>query len=246
MGNNLIEQEQTSSAVTQVTPMHMLQVALEKGSSLEQMQQLMDLQERWEANEARKAYVSAMSKFKADPPVITKNKHVYYKTQKGVTEYDHASLDHISSAISKSMGSHGLSFRWDLSQENIISVTCIITHSLGHEERVTLSASDDNSGGKNSIQAIGSTVSYLQRYTLLAATGLASMDKSDDDGRGSVEYVSEEQIRNLIVALDESEFESSRWLKHFKLGSISEIQADSYESALSSLVRAKKVSDDNS
>jgi hypothetical protein len=41
----------------------------------------------------------------------------------------------------------------------------------------------DATGNKNPVQQIGSTVTYLQRYTLLAATGLATSD-SDDDGRG--------------------------------------------------------------
>lgn len=33
-----------------ITPMHMLQVAMEKGADLDRLQQLMGLQERWEAN----------------------------------------------------------------------------------------------------------------------------------------------------------------------------------------------------
>jgi hypothetical protein len=55
---------------------------------------------------------------------------------------------------------------------------------MGHsEEGAVLEGAPDTSGSKNSIQAVGSTVSYLERYTLLAATGLAAKDQ-DDDGRG--------------------------------------------------------------
>jgi hypothetical protein len=54
---------------------------------------------------------------------------------------------------------------------------------MGHSERTTLSATADTSGSKNSIQAIGSTVTYLQRYTLLAAVGLAA--GGDDDGQAA-------------------------------------------------------------
>ena len=42
----------------------------------------------------------------------------------------------------------------------------------------------DTSGGKNNIQAMGSAVSYLERYTLLAITGLSTKEM-DDDGRGA-------------------------------------------------------------
>jgi hypothetical protein len=48
-----------------------------------------------------------------------------------------------------------------------------------------MSAPDDQSGGKNAIQARGSTVTYLQRYTLLSAFGLVAADE-DDDGRKGV------------------------------------------------------------
>ena len=45
----------------------------------------------------------------------------------------------------------------------------------------------DTSGSKNSIQAISSAVTYLQRYTLLAATGLSTSELGnlDNDGRGT-------------------------------------------------------------
>jgi len=226
-----------------VTPMLMLQTAIDKGASLEQMQQLMDLQERWEKNEARKAFVVAMTAFKAAPPVIRKNKHVSFKTNKGKTEYNHASLDHVANAISDGMAKHGLSFRWDINQDSAITVTCIVTHSLGHSESVSMRANDDQSGGKNSIQAIGSTVTYLQRYTLLAATGLASAD-SDDDGRGSdpVKMISEAQRLSLVAVLDEHEIDETRWLKHYKINSVADLQEGYFKSAMDLISKRKKKS----
>jgi hypothetical protein len=47
-----------------------------------------------------------------------------------------------------------------------------------------MSAPPDASGGKNTIQQIASTVTYLQRYTLLAITGVATKGQ-DDDARGA-------------------------------------------------------------
>jgi hypothetical protein len=70
---------------------------------------------------------------------------------------------------------------------------------MGHSESTSLSASPDTSGSKNAIQAIGSTVSYLQRYTILALTGLATEDM-DDDGHAAaepIEYITEAQAIQL-------------------------------------------------
>lgn len=150
------------------------------------LESLLAVKERWEANEARKAFVVALAAFKANPPSLSKNKHVKFETAKGVTEYDHATLDHVSSTIGAALAQHGLSHRWDVEQLDggAVRVTCVLTHVLGHSERVPMQSGRDESGGKNNIQALGSTVTYLQRYTLLAATGMA-VKGPDDDGRGS-------------------------------------------------------------
>lgn len=166
----------------QVTPMSMLQIAVQRGASIEQMAQLMDLQERHERNEARKAFVVALNAFKADPPTVLKSARVAF----GNTQYSHAALDAASEAIGAALAKHAISHRWNVEQhDGKIKVTCILTHALGHSESVTMEASPDTSGSKNSIQAIGSAVSYLQRYTLFTASGIAPKNV-DDDGRGGV------------------------------------------------------------
>lgn len=188
---------------TAITPMGMLQIAVQQGADLDKLTKLMDLQERWEANESRKAFVSAMSAFKANPPDIFKNKHVSFTTQKGKTEYDHATLDQVSLAIGTALSQHGLSHRWVTDQaDGRIKVTCILTHSMGHSESVSLQSSADDSGGKNSIQAIGSAVTYLQRYTLLAATGMAVQDQDDDGGKVEKNVLPDDQFREFKTRIE--------------------------------------------
>lgn len=163
----------------------MINQAIQSNISPDSLAQLLSLKERWEAGEARKAFVSSMAEFKSNPPKITKNKRVNYKSAKGVVDYRHATLDHIADVIGQGLAEVGISYRWETKQSNgVIEVTCTLTHRLGHNESATLMAAPDQSGGKNSIQAVGSTVTYLQRYTLLSATGMATEDQ-DDDGRGA-------------------------------------------------------------
>jgi len=47
---NVIQAEPTS-----LTPMTLINMAVSQGADTDKLKQLMDLQERWEANEARKA-----------------------------------------------------------------------------------------------------------------------------------------------------------------------------------------------
>jgi hypothetical protein len=169
------------------TPATLLALAVQQGAGMDTLERLMALAERHDANEARKAYVAAMADFKAEPMRIGKNKHVSFKTSSGTTEYDHAELADVTDVVVPRLAKHGFSHGWTVSQEGGgITVACKITHRLGHFEVVEMKAPPDSSGGKNGIQAIASTKTYLERYTLLAATGLATGGQ-DDDGRSAYE-----------------------------------------------------------
>ena len=100
----------------------------------------------------------------------------------GETSYQHEDLGEIARVVAPILAKHGLSYRFRTTSEinQPVSVTCIVSHRAGHTEDNTLVAGADNSGKKNVIQAIGSTITYLQRYTLKAALGLAAA--TDDDG----------------------------------------------------------------
>jgi hypothetical protein len=166
------------------TPMDLIQMAVGQGADVAKLEQLLNLQLKWEANEAKKAYVAAMNMFKANPPEIIKNKAVAYNQ----VSYKHATLDEVCDKITDALSKQGISHRWRVEQsEGLIRVTCILTHQMGHSEETTLAGAPDNSGSKNSIQAIGSTVTYLERYTLLAATGLAAAN-GDNDGQGAPKW----------------------------------------------------------
>lgn len=217
-----------------ITPMDMLHMAVSQGADLDKLEKLMALQERWEASEAKKAYVVAMNAFKADPPTIYKTKNVSYI---GVS-YNHALLEDAAELIGSAMTKHGLSFRWDCEQMEggLVRVTCIITHILGHSERTALQAGIDLSGKKNNIQALGSTVSYLERYTLFAATGMASKDMGmDDDGKGSegIKYIDEGQAKIIRTKLALSGSSEGNLLNHFKAESIDKFPLQAYKEAIS-------------
>jgi len=177
MNTELMKQE-VPAEIEIVSPiMGIMHLAIEKGAGIDQLERLMAMQEKWEANQAKKAFNVAMAKFKENPPKISKDKHVRFQTQKGVTEYDHSTLGHVCDQITAGLSAVGITHKWVPKQAGgKIAVTCILTHALGYSdpEPPTLEAGADESGSKNAIQAIGSTVTYLQRYTLLSAVGMAS------------------------------------------------------------------------
>jgi len=164
-------------------PQSMIALALQNGADPATLGRLMDLQERYEANQAKKAYVAAMAEFKKEAPaVLAKDALVDFTSSKGRTRYKHATLGGVVLAITSALSRHGLSVSWETAQTaGAVRVTCHVTHSQGHRESTALQGPNDDSGNKNAIQMIGSAVTYLQRYTLLAALGLATADQDDAD-----------------------------------------------------------------
>jgi hypothetical protein len=238
--NAVVEMKTEQTAIVPqpaLNPMQMLALAVQQGADLDKLRTLMDLKREYEADEARKAFVAAMAEFKADPPEILKSKHVSFTTQKGKTEYDHATLADVCAAAIQGLARVGISHRWDTAQqEGRIKVTCVLTHKLGHSESVSLHSAADDSGGKNAIQAIGSAVTYLQRYTLLAATGLAAKDM-DDDGKRSErpDLITEKQAADLNAKISEVGANKAQFLKFLKVEKLSDLEAKRYTAALQAL-----------
>ena len=173
-------QPQQSLALASNSPAAMMLAAMERGATLEQVEKMMDLQERWERREAEKAFNAALSSFRSEAIEVIKRKAVGYQGKTGWVGYKHAELSDLVDAVAPALSRHSLSHRWNVQQAgNQITVTCILTHSLGHSEMVCMTAGPDTSGNKNPIQAIQSAITAMQRHTLKAITGVA--EKGDDD-----------------------------------------------------------------
>jgi len=163
------------------SPASLLKIAIESKADIQQLEKLMDLQERWNTQQAKKKFLIAISSFQKDCPIMKKTKKVSF----GQTRYSYTPLGEIASMIKRVMNKNGLSYRWEMKDgaEKLIC-TCIISHIDGHNEQTTMSANKDASGSKNEIQQRGSTITYLQRYTLISALGISTADE-DVDGKGT-------------------------------------------------------------
>ncbi|HQR14156.1 MAG TPA: ERF family protein [Nitrospira sp.] len=240
--NTLVAKNRDDPAtVINITPMDMLERAVSSNAGVEVISKLMDLQDRWQASHARRSFDEAMAAAKAEIPVIMKNREVDFTSPKGRTNYRHEDLAEIARTVDPILTKHGLSYRFrTTSQPNEpVSVTCIVSHRHGHSEENTLSAGRDESGNKNSIQAVASTITYLQRYTLKAALGLAA--SNDDDGSASEKpaFITSDQLQRIIALADDVKADKERFCKYLKVGSLAEILAPDFDHAIN-LLEAKR------
>ncbi len=195
------------------TPADLVRIAVLQGADLERLTKLMDLQERWEKNQARKAFVAAINAFKHNPPEIVKNATAEFRTKPKnggegqLVTWDYASLDHICDAVIGALSDHGISHDWSFEQPSaqLIRVTCVLTHELGHERRTTLQGPPDYSGEKSEIHAVYSTVTHLERYTLLAAVGLAAAEPEAAAGQVPQESSAGNRVRENCALMANAE-----------------------------------------
>jgi hypothetical protein len=196
------------------------------GANADAIEKLWQVQKEWEANEGRKRFENAFATFKAAAPTIIKTKQVEFANKGGdVTRYSHAELHKITEIIGDSLRAVGIIHQWKTSDANgRTTVTCVLK-GFGHtEEAATLSGPSDTSGGKNNIQAIGSTVTYLQRYTLLSACGLAAQG-TDNDGKS--EGMSEDAITDYCIQMQDCR----TWADDGKQKGLKSIFAECWEKA---------------
>jgi hypothetical protein len=169
--------QKTENGISPVGVDAMIAKAIEK-DNIDAIEKLLMLKERVDKENARKSFKDAFAQWQAEKPDIKRTKTVSF----GNTKYSYAPLSSIQKQVDQILSKVGLLYRWEQEQKNSkINITCIVSHVHGHEERTVLEADNDTSGNKNSIQSVGSTVTYLKRYTLEAALGLSS--DYDDDGK---------------------------------------------------------------
>ncbi len=200
------------------------------------LEKMFELQERFETNLARKAYHDAMAKFGALIPIMTYDSDVSYpgKDGKPGTDYSFTSLAGSMKLCQPAMEQCGLKATWktESGDGGQTKVTCFMTHALGHSEETSLSALPDPSGGKNAIQAVKSTVSYLKRITFEAIAGLATKKDDADDGKDAspeVECISKQQLKSLTTKIKKVGAETDKLLALFELKTLADLKVDQYQ-----------------
>ena len=235
--SNAVVKLPTAGTEMSVHPGTMIQALMAMPDiDVEKLEKMFELQERYEKNIARKEYHTAMAKFGALIPIMTYDSDVHYKGKDGKpdTDYSFASLAGSMKLCQEAMEQCGLKATWktETGDQGMTKVTCFMTHALGHSEETSLNALPDPSGGKNAIQAVKSTVSYLKRITFEAIAGLATKKDDADDGKDAspeVECISKQQLKSLTTKIAKVGAETDKLLALFELKTLADLKVDQYQ-----------------
>ncbi|VDS07542.1 ERF superfamily protein [Paracoccus haematequi] len=236
-------------------------LVLNPDADLDKLERMLALKRDHDRDNARISFARALAAARSQIPPIMKDATVDFRTKDGKrTHYQHETLAGIAKVIDPILSQFGLSYRFRTDQGNGgVRVTCIIAHADGHSEETSLTCAPDGSGSKNPFQAVGSAVTYLQRYTLKAALGLSA--EVDDDAQSAAprrddaptqedhksvqrsNTITADQYRQLQAKADEAGVPLDRIASQYSVEHIEELHPDDFTQIikrLNSTIKSRK------
>lgn len=206
--------------------------ASDPACDLDKMERLLVMHERMTARQAQAEFADAMAAMQAELPSIGERGDA-------AGRYKFALWEDINQAIKPILQRHGFALTFRTDTGNGITVTGVLSHRNGHREETSITLPADNSGNKNAVQAVASSVSYGKRYTAGALLNLTSHGEDDDAFATAGDFITEEQEAKLRERLEACGANIPAFNKFLKVESLSKIRAKDFDKAVKA-VEAKE------
>lgn len=155
---------------------------------VDKLDRLMGMFERLDVTRRKTEYVQAMARLAAILPIVDRNGRVKYEGKDGKPGMDrtYGKYEDIDEAIRPLYSAEGFSLSWKTTEgaNGKIRMYGACSHREGHTEEAFIDLPHDSSGGKNAIQAIGSSVlGYGRRMltTMIFNVRIAGVDIDGED-----------------------------------------------------------------
>jgi hypothetical protein len=168
------------------TLIDLLRAAVDKGADVATLERLAKLYEAAELGQKKAEFNNALAAAKAELRPIVKDQEIGLSGGKSIR---FESMAAIAAEIDPVLGRHGLyaifpdAEHTEKHEPNRIYVTCRLCHRNGYSIEKTLDGPPDVGQNRNAVQAMGSTMTYLQRYSLRAILGLAVTNEKEPKQR---------------------------------------------------------------
>src|SRR5712671_4608642 len=215
-------------------------LVLDPHADAEKLERMMAMYERLKAKEAELAYNEAKGRIlkKLARIKIIKNRSVLYeiengKPRKGTYEaFKYAPLEEIDKHLRPLLAKEDmdLSYSDEPREGGGILIRGRLKHLPGgHYEDSFMPAPLDTSGGKSSVQAVGSTNSFLRRYVACNIFNIVVVGDDDDGTGGTIDEAQTKTIFDLIKKAKGG----PKFLKYMKAQSVE--KAGSLEAAVATI-----------
>jgi hypothetical protein len=215
-------------------------VALDPRADVEKLKRMMAMYERFKAKEAELAYNAAKGRIlkKLAHIKIVKNRSAVYEIEKGNPQkgtykaFKYAPLEEIDKHLRPLLAKEDmdLSYSDEPLEDGGILIRGRLKHLPGgHYEDSFMPAPLDTSGGKSTVQGVGSTNSFLRRYV---ACNIFNIVVVGDDDNGTGGTIDEAQTRAILDLIKKAKV-GPKFLKYMKARSVEE--AGSLEAAVATI-----------
>ncbi len=217
-------------------------LASRPGIDIQAITALVDLHRSMQADEAKRQFNEAFARLKL--PRITKKGEVRYPIEKNNPQsalrkaFSYARWEDIDEIIRDLLSAEGFSLDFDTEPQTDgrIVVSGMLRHVGGGERVAKIGPLPlDTSGGKNNIQALGSTFSYGKRYCGTMLLNLV-FEGEDDDGKAGgtilIDAHTVKKLSDLIMTIGEK---IERFLKYMAVESLADIEVSDLPRAMNAL-----------
>lgn len=220
----------------------LLHLAVEKGTPVEQLAQLVELHEKMEAREAAKEFAIAMAAFQQECPSIYKSKTAKITTQGGGSySYSYAELDHIARTVNPILAKYGLSYSWDTAiDKGFLTCICTVRHLNGHKTESRFSLPTESKSAMSEQQKYGAALTFAQRRSLSSALGLTTTDEDSEAAPDADPTpITDDQVIELEDLIAEVKADRGRFLKFLGVEELAQLPAVRYKEAIAALSQKK-------
>ena len=234
-----VEIQDARTPMAAPTPAMLLSIAVEKGTDLDQLEKLMDLQERYENKEANKVFSAAMTDAQSQMTSISQD------ASNSQTHSKYATYKALDAATRPIYTANGFSLSFDtgdMIEDNIIMVIATVKHSAGHEETYKMPVPCDGKGAKGNdvmtkTHAVMSALSYGKRGLLKMIFNLAEGESDDDGNLAGTAAITKEQCDALEARLEACGADKKAFCKHMKVDAITKILSSQFGAADAALTK---------
>ena len=229
--------EDKKLAKTDNSPAEMIRLAVKDGADLDKLEKLLTLQERWEANEARKVFASSFALAQEKIALVIKTK------VNPQTHSKYADLGDIIESAKPVYTKEKFSvifYEEETAKVKNVRVCADVLHSAGHKETYHYDVPLDGIGIKGNpnmtkIHGKSSSVSYGRRYLMCMIWNIPT---GDDDGNAAgkpIEYIDDKQKNFIIDNLSDLNLSIDSFLKFMNLESLDKMPKANFKKAESAI-----------
>jgi len=229
------------------------QAVMDPRCDVEKMKALLDMQERIEERDSKKAFTVAFNALQAELPIINRDGKIDHsadgtsgttKSGRKALQTKYATYPNLNRVVGPLLKRHGFTFSSAMEPEpsGAMVVTSTLEHVDGFSRTTHFRVTADATGGKNNQQGWGSSQQYGMRYNMIALLNIVTEAKEDADNDGFAQDapITAAQLKELIKLADDADADKAKFCILLNVESMADIPQSRFAEAKQQLQRKLK------